>query len=103
MVMKDPDKFPLIIFISLVIIAILVSVLILLHSPADKTLEAPTKPSIYITRTDSYRTLEGDILWVLEYTINGEVYAPMFNSLKAMTEYREYLDTIGKVYQREEQ
>jgi hypothetical protein len=60
------------------------------------------KPSIYITRTDHIRTLDGGELWVLEYTINGELQAPAFNSQKAMTEYRAYLDTIGGVYYREE-
>jgi hypothetical protein len=59
------------------------------------------RPDIYVTRTDSYRTIEGDIIWVLEYTINGVVQNPGFNSQKAMTEFREYLDTIGRVYQRE--
>jgi hypothetical protein len=62
---------------------------------------AKAKPDIYITRTDSYRTIEGNIIWVLEYTVNGVVQNPGFNSQKAMTEYVEYLDTIGKVYQRE--
>ncbi|MDR1902066.1 MAG: hypothetical protein LBQ88_07295 [Treponema sp.] len=59
------------------------------------------KPDIYITRTDSYRTIDGNTLWVLEYTVNGVVQNPGFNSQKAMTDFREYLDTIGKVYQRE--
>jgi hypothetical protein len=40
---------------------------------------------------------------VLEYTINGVVQSPGFNSQKAMTEFREYLDTIGRVYRREEE
>jgi hypothetical protein len=61
------------------------------------------KPDIYITRTGSYRTIEGDIIWVLEYTVNGEVQNPGFDSREAMIEFREYLDTIGKVYQREEE
>jgi PBP1b-binding outer membrane lipoprotein LpoB len=59
------------------------------------------KPDIYITRTDSYRTIEGDVIWMLEYTVNGIVQNPGFNSLKAMTEFREYLDTLGTVYQKE--
>jgi PBP1b-binding outer membrane lipoprotein LpoB len=66
---------------------------------SDKT----PKPEIYITRTDSYRNIEGDVIWVLEYTIDGIVQNPGFNSQKAMTEFREYLDTIGKVYQREDE
>jgi hypothetical protein len=37
MVMQDPDKLPLILFISLVLIAILVSAMILLPSPENKT------------------------------------------------------------------
>jgi hypothetical protein len=59
------------------------------------------KPDIYITRTDSYRAINGNIIWILEYTVNGIVQNPGFNSLEAMTEYREYLDTLGNVYQRE--
>jgi hypothetical protein len=62
---------------------------------------ASTRSDIYITRTDSYRTIEGNVIWVLEYTVNGTVQNPGFNSREAMTEFREYLDTIGKVYQRE--
>jgi hypothetical protein len=100
MVMKNLYKLPLILFISLSLGTILVAALILVPSPENKTPESDTKPSIYITRTDSYRTIEGDILWILEYTIDGKVQNPGFNSQKAMTEYREYLDTIGRVYQR---
>jgi hypothetical protein len=37
------------------------------------TRKEPVRPDIYITRTDSYRTLEEDIIWILEYTLNGEV------------------------------
>jgi hypothetical protein len=61
------------------------------------------KPDIYITRTSSYRIIEGDIIWVMEYTINGVVQNPGFNSQEAMIEFREYLETLGKVYQREDE
>jgi hypothetical protein len=61
------------------------------------------KPDIYITRTDSYRTLEGNVIWILEYTVDGIAQNPGFNSLKAMIEFREYLDTVGRVYQTEEE
>jgi hypothetical protein len=64
---------------------------------------SPPRANIYITRTDSYRTIEGDVIWVLEYTINGEVQNPGFNSQEAMTEFREYLHIIGKVYQGREE
>jgi hypothetical protein len=61
------------------------------------------KTDIYITRTGSYRTIEGDVIWILEYTVNGEAQNPGFDSREAMIEFREYLDTIGKVYQKEEE
>jgi hypothetical protein len=79
------------------------SLALLLAGCRPAGVENTAKPDIYITRTESYRTVEGDILWVLEYTIDGVVQSPGFNSQKAMTEFREYLDTIGKVYQREEE
>jgi hypothetical protein len=65
--------------------------------------EGGTKPSIYITRTDQVRTIEGKTVWILEYTVDGIVQAPFFNSQEAMTRYRAYLDTIGTVYEREEE
>jgi hypothetical protein len=77
--------------------------IILLLSLLLASCAAKTKPDIYITRTDSYRTIDGNIIWVLEYTVNGAVQNPGFNSQEAMTRFREYLDTIGNVYQREEE
>jgi hypothetical protein len=62
-----------------------------------------TGPSIYITRTDRVLTLGGETVWILEYTVDGRFEAPAFHSPEAMAEYREYLDTIGKVYRREEE
>jgi hypothetical protein len=62
-----------------------------------------TRPSIYITRTDRFLDLNGETVWLLEYTIDGRFQSPAFHSLEAMAEYREYLDTIGKVYRREEE
>jgi hypothetical protein len=61
------------------------------------------KPSIYITRTNRFLDLNGETVWLLEYTIDGRFQSPAFHSLEAMAEYRGYLDTIGKVYQREEE
>jgi hypothetical protein len=61
------------------------------------------KPSIYITRTDRFLDLNGETVWLLEYTIDGRFQSPAFHSLEAMAKYREYLDTIGKVYRREEE
>jgi hypothetical protein len=46
--------------------------------------------------------MDGRDIWILEHTIDGIWQSPAFNSREAMIEYREYLDTIGKVYQREE-
>jgi hypothetical protein len=63
--------------------------------------EGGAKPSIYITRTDQVRTIGGKTVWILEYTVDGIVQAPIFNSQEAMTKYRAYLDTIGTVYQQE--
>jgi hypothetical protein len=70
---------------------------------AKVQVEPETGPAIYITRTDCIRTMDGRDVWILEYTIDGIWQSPAFNSLGAMTEYREYLDTIGRVYQREEE
>jgi hypothetical protein len=83
--------------------AVALSLAFLLFGCRPVSVENTAKPDIYITRTESYRTVEGDILWVLEYTINGVVQSPGFNSQKSMTEFREYLDTIGRVYRREEE
>jgi hypothetical protein len=58
-------------------------------------------PNIYIPRTDHILTFDGGEAWVLEYTVNGVLQTPVFDSQKAMTEYREYLDTIGNVYRKE--
>jgi hypothetical protein len=69
--------------------------------PPDTAPAPAPRPSIYITRSDSYRTIEGNIIWILEYTINGETQNPGFDSREDMEKYREYLDTIGDVYQRE--
>jgi hypothetical protein len=59
------------------------------------------KPDIYITRTERMLTFEGKEAWILDYTVNGAIQTAVFDSQKAMTEFREYLDTIGKVYRRE--
>jgi hypothetical protein len=63
---------------------------------------ATVKPNIYITRTDHILTFEGEEVWILEYTIDGILQAPMFDSRGAMVDYREYLDTVGNVYRKEE-
>jgi hypothetical protein len=78
---------------------------LLLASCRPERIEAPpeAKPSIYITRTDKYRTINGDTIWILEYTINGETQNPGFDSQEAMTRYAEYLETIGEVYRGEEE
>jgi hypothetical protein len=60
------------------------------------------KPSIYITRTDHFRTLDDEYVWVLEYTIDGVFQSPAFTSREAVEEFLKYLGTIGSVYQREE-
>jgi hypothetical protein len=52
-------------------------------------------------RTDHIRTFEGKEVWILEYTVNGTFQTPVFDSLEAAAEYQEYLDTIGKVYRKE--
>jgi hypothetical protein len=59
------------------------------------------KPDIYITRTEHILTFEGKDAWILDYTVNGAIQTAVFDSQKAMTEFREYLDTIGKVYRGE--
>jgi hypothetical protein len=60
-------------------------------------------PSIYITRTDRAVTIDRKPLWILEYTVDGVLQTPAFTSREAMARYAEYLETIGEVYQREEE
>jgi hypothetical protein len=81
--------------LALVIVAALFLLALNLHRKTD------TRPSIYITRTYHILTMEGRDMWILEYTVNGELQGAMFHSQRAMTEYYEYLHTIGTVYQRE--
>ncbi|MDR2094408.1 MAG: hypothetical protein LBP76_02680 [Treponema sp.] len=61
------------------------------------------KPNIYIIRTERVHTVMSGEVWILDYTVNGEFQSPMFDSLEALREYREYLGTIGNVYQKEAQ
>jgi hypothetical protein len=89
-------------YLFTIIVLILILVIIVTGGIAI-CFETAAKPDIYITRTDSYRTIEGNVIWVLEYAIDGVVQNPGFNSREAMTRFREYMDTIGKVYQREEE
>jgi hypothetical protein len=75
---------------------------LLLASCRPERAPEPPRPSIYITRTDHIRTLEGETVWLLEYTVDGYYQSPAFSSQEAMTRYAEYLGTIGAVYRREE-
>jgi hypothetical protein len=68
----------------------------------DRKQDRQPPVSIYITRTDHIRRYDGKEMWVLEYTINGELQNGIFTSQRAMTDYWEYLHTIGTVYQRKE-
>jgi hypothetical protein len=98
------DMKSLILFLAIAVPLFLFScylTILAVNMPDD--MPSTPKPSIYITRTDHLRTLDGGELWVLEYTVNGELQAPAFSSQKAMTEYRAYLDTIGTVYRKEEE
>jgi hypothetical protein len=81
--------------------SLILSAALLLSSCYPASVVSAPKPSIYITRTDRVPTVDGRDVWILEYTVNGELQAPLFNSQKAMTEFREYLDTIGTVYRKE--
>jgi hypothetical protein len=78
--------------------SLVLSLALLLAGCRPAGVENTAKPSIYITRTDHVWTLEGDEVWILEYTVNGEFQAPLFDSREGMIGYREYLDTIGTVY-----
>jgi hypothetical protein len=80
---------------------ILLSALLIVATGDKKSAEPETKLSVYVTRTSRVHTVEDKEMWILEYTVNGELHAPAFDSREAMAEYREYLDTIGRVYQRE--
>jgi hypothetical protein len=77
---------------------LILSLALLLSSCTPVSIVSTPKPNIYITRTGSCRTSEGDVIWILEYTVNGEAQNPGFDSREAMIKFRKYLDTIGKVY-----
>jgi hypothetical protein len=83
------------------IFAFILGLIISLIPKGERSTPPDQKPGIYITRTDTYRTIEGKDMWILEYTVDGILQGTMFNSQEAMTEYRDFLDTIGRVYQRE--
>jgi hypothetical protein len=88
-------------FFPLTLLAV-VLIFMLCTRPVPKPPEPPgAGPSIYITRTDHAMTLEGETLWILEYTVDGAWQSPAFHSQEAMTRYVEYLGTIGEVYRGE--
>jgi hypothetical protein len=89
--------------ILILLLVIIIIAGIAIDFEAKVQVEPRTGHAIYITRTDRIRTMDGRDIWLLEYTIDGIFQSPAFNSLEAMIEYREYLGTIGKVYQREEE
>jgi hypothetical protein len=91
-----PYSFPLIVFA-----VVLISLLYTGPSP-EQPEPPPAGPSIYITRTDHVLTLEGETVWILEYTVDGYWQAPAFTGREAMERYAEYLGTIGEVYRGEE-
>jgi hypothetical protein len=104
MKLKDLDYSPLVLFTAFILVCILAGFLLLYAlSPENKVPGPESVPSIYITRTDRFLDLNGETVWLLEYTIDGRFQSPAFHSLEAMAAYREYLDTIGKVYRREEE
>jgi hypothetical protein len=76
---------------------------LLLSACYPESVASPPKPDIYITRIERMLTFEGREAWILDYTVNGAIQTAVFDSQKAVTEFREYLDTIGKVYQREDE
>jgi hypothetical protein len=84
-------------------IAVLGSLLALIVTNAIQAnpVSKETELSVYVIRTSRIHTIEGKEMWILEYTVNGELHAPAFDSREAMAEYREYLGAIGRVYQRE--
>jgi hypothetical protein len=86
---------------SITIFAFILGLILSLVPKGERSTLPDQKPSVYITRTDAYRTIEGKDMWLMEYTVDGILQGTMFNSQEAMTEYREYLETIGRVYQRE--
>jgi hypothetical protein len=106
MKLKNLDNSPFVMFFSFVyvcIVIVLIFILAVKYSPTEPELKPEAGPSIYITRTDRFLDLNGETVWLLEYTIDGRFQSPAFHSLEAMAAYREYLDTIGKVYRREEE
>jgi hypothetical protein len=113
MKLADLDNSPfamLITFIATLIVIIFITIFVVyifIFPGKSKTpepgIQPEAGPSIYITRTGRFLTLEGETVWILEYTVDGRFQSPAFHSLEAMAEYREYLDTIGKVYQGEEE
>jgi hypothetical protein len=75
---------------------------VLLSSCAPVNEVSTPKPSIYVIRIDHVLTFEGKEVWVLEYTVDGVLQTPVFDSLEVVAEYLEYLGTIGKVYRKED-
>jgi hypothetical protein len=82
---------------------LILSLVLLLAGCYPVSVVSTPEPNIYITRTDRIRTMDGDELHIMEYAIDGKIQSAVFNSQEAMTRYWEYLHTIGKVYQREEE
>jgi hypothetical protein len=113
MKLADLDNSPFAMFVSFVsflIVIIFITILVVyifIFPGKSKTpepgLQPEAGPSIYITRTGRFLTPGGETVWILEYTVDGRFQSPAFHSQEAMAEYREYLDTIGKVYRREEE
>jgi hypothetical protein len=86
---------------SIIVVMIIVVVVNFVSVSQSFSKQPESARSIYITRTDHVLTLEGETVWILEYTVDGRFEAPAFTSREAMTRYREYLDTIGTVYRRD--
>jgi hypothetical protein len=84
-----------------IVVCVLAGMTLANTTPGSSGVPEP-EPNIYNTRTDRMRTFEGGEVWILEYTVNGVFQAPVFDSPEALAEYREYLDTIGRVYRKED-
>jgi hypothetical protein len=67
-------------------------------TPREKVIRyAQDKPSVYVVTRNTYYNLDGNTVYSLEWTINGEMQIPAnFHSEKEMIEFEQYLYRMGK-------
>lgn len=67
-------------------------------APREKVIRyAQDKPAVYVVTRNTYYNLDGNTVYSLEWTINGEMQIPAnFHSEKEMIEFEQYLYRMGK-------